>query len=80
MGYTRKITIHPSQIDVVNAAFTPSAEEVETARELLALFEQEQAPGRMAFAFRGQMVDAPHLHRAQRVVQRAESIAHHSHS
>ncbi len=75
MGYTGKITIHPDQIDIVNAAFTPSSEEVETARELLAMFATEQAAGRMAFQFRGQMVDVPHLSRARRVVQRAELIA-----
>jgi citrate lyase subunit beta/citryl-CoA lyase len=74
MGYTGKITIHPDQIDIVNAAFTPAAEVVAEARELLALFEQEQAAGRMAFSFKGQMVDVPHLERARRIVERAARI------
>ena len=74
MGFTGKITIHPNQIDVVNAAFTPSPEELDYAKRLLATFAQEQAAGRMAFAFEGQMVDVPHLNRAQRLVARAEMI------
>ncbi len=75
MGFTGKITIHPSQIDVVNDAFTPSDDEVAEARELLTAFEVAQAQGRMAFAFRGQMVDVPHLSRARRILEAAEALA-----
>ncbi|UCE85920.1 MAG: CoA ester lyase [Deltaproteobacteria bacterium] len=71
MGFTGKLTIHPSQIDVVNEAFTPSAEEVAESRELLEAFEENRRAGRMAFAFRGQMVDAPHLERARNTLERA---------
>lgn len=74
MGFTGKITIHPAQIDIVNAAFTPSADTVAEAVELLALFEAAQADGRMAFSFRGQMVDVPHLTRAQNTVARAKQM------
>ena len=70
MGFTGKLTIHPDQIPVVNAAFTPTDEELEEAEALLAEFEAAQAEGKMAFRFRGQMVDAPHLHRAENTVQR----------
>ena len=70
MGFTGQLTIHPDQIPVVNAAFTPTDEELEEAETLLAEFEVAQAEGRMAFRFRGQMVDAPHLHRAENTVQR----------
>lgn len=75
MGYTGKITIHPAQIDTVNAAFTPAPDEVAEATELLEQFAIEQAAGRMAFAFRGQMVDVPHLNRARRTLERARRIA-----
>lgn len=75
MGFTGKISIHPSQIDVVNEAFTPSRAEVDEARELLEAFEVAQAQGRMAFAFKGQMVDVPHLSRARRVVDLAAELA-----
>ena len=74
MGYTGKITIHPNQIDIVNEAFTPSDAEVAEARELLDLFAENEAKGIMAFAFKGEMVDVPHLTRARKIVALAESL------
>lgn len=69
MGFTGKITIHPSQIDVVNEVFSPSPKEVADAEELLAAFEENRKAGRMAFSFRGEMVDVPHLTRARRILE-----------
>ena len=74
MGYTGKITIHPAQIDIVNAAFTPSADELADATELLEAFVAAEAAGLMAFAHKGQMVDVPHLTRARKMVATAEAI------
>jgi citrate lyase subunit beta/citryl-CoA lyase len=69
MGFTGKITIHPSQIEIVNEIFSPSAQEIADAEELLAAFEENSKAGRMAFTFRGEMVDVPHLTRARRVLE-----------
>lgn len=74
MGFTGKISIHPTQIPIINDAFTPSADEIAEARELLAEFERNEAEGRMAFAFRGQMVDVPHLRTARHIVDTAERL------
>jgi len=71
MGFTGKISIHPNQIPVINAAFTPSAEAVAEARELVAAFADARRRGVYAFTFRGRMVDAPHLAGALRVLARA---------
>jgi len=71
MGFTGKISIHPSQIAVINAAFTPSPAAVAEARELAAAFEEHRRRGVYAFTFRGRMVDAPHLAAALRVLARA---------
>ena len=71
MGFSGKLTIHPDQIAIVNEAFTPSDAEISEARELLAAAGEHRAAGRMAFRFRGQMVDAPHLKRARRILARA---------
>jgi citrate lyase subunit beta/citryl-CoA lyase len=71
MGFTGKISIHPGQIPVINAAFTPVPEVVEEARALIAAFEEHRALGVYAFTFKGQMVDAPHLTRARKIVERA---------
>jgi len=66
-GFDGKLTIHPDQIDAVNTAFTPSAKELEDAKALLEAAKTE--PG--AFRFKGQMVDVPHVKRAERIVERA---------
>ncbi len=71
MGFTGRLTIHPDQIAVVNEVFTPSEAEIDEARELLAVAVEHRAAGRMAFRFRGQMVDVPHLKRARRILARA---------
>ena len=73
-GFGGKLSIHPDQIDVINTAFTPAAAQVAQAEALLAAFATAQAEGRMAFEFEGQMVDAPHLSRAQRLVARARQL------
>ncbi len=74
MGFMGKLTIHPTQVDVVNRSFTPSEEEVAAARELLLAFAEAQSEGNMAFSFNGQMVDVPHLKRARKVLAIAEQI------
>jgi citrate lyase subunit beta/citryl-CoA lyase len=74
MGFTAKLTIHPDQIDIVNEAFTPSAAEIEAATALVAAFEEQEAKGAMAFKFDGEMVDVPHLKRAQQVLALARRI------
>lgn len=79
MGFVGKITIHPRQIPIVNELFTPSEVEVERASELIAAFEENRKAGRMAFSFRGQMVDVPHLERARKILERAERAHEGSH-
>lgn len=71
MGFTGKISIHPTQIPVINEAFTPAREAVEEARALVAAFEEARRRGVYAFTFKGQMVDAPHLTRALKILARA---------
>lgn len=75
MGFTGKITIHPDQVDIVNAAFSPSAEAIDEAHALIAAFEENAASGKMAFSFNGQMVDVPHLNQAKRIIALAAQIA-----
>ena len=75
MGYTGKITIHPDQIEIVNEAFTPSKQEIDEATELLAAFDEHQSSGKMAFSFKGSMVDVPHLKRAKQILAIATKIS-----
>jgi citrate lyase subunit beta/citryl-CoA lyase len=71
MGFVGKISIHPSQIAVINEVFTPSVGEVAEARELVGAFEEHARQGVYAFRFKGLMVDAPHLTRARKILARA---------
>ena len=71
MSFTGKISIHPSQVPVINDAFTPAPEVVAEARALVAAFAEARGRGVYAFTFKGQMVDAPHLTRAIKILARA---------
>ncbi len=75
IGFTGKISIHPSQIDVINEVFTPSDEDIARARALLDELAVQQAQGRMAFRFEGQMVDVPHFTQARRILDQADALA-----
>lgn len=75
MGFTGKITIHPSQVEIVNEVFSPSVEDIAYAQELLAALEENRKVGRMAFSFRGEMVDVPHFKRAEMILARAKPRA-----
>jgi len=65
-GFAGKILIHPAQIDIVNAAFTPSAERVAWATRVDAAFTANPDAG--VFALDGKMIDRPHWKLAQRIL------------
>jgi citrate lyase subunit beta/citryl-CoA lyase len=71
MGFSGKISIHPGQIEVINSVFTPSKADAEDAVALIAAFEEHARRGAGAFAWKGQMMDMPHLTRARKIVERA---------
>jgi citrate lyase beta subunit len=71
MGFSGKISIHPGQIEVINAAFTPSKSDAEDAVALIAAFEEHARRGAGAFAWKGQMMDMPHLTRARKIAEQA---------
>lgn len=68
-GFTGKLAIHPGQVAAINAAFTPSAEDIRHAEEIIAAFEAQPDAGVLSVG--GKMVDRPHLVQARRVVERA---------
>jgi citrate lyase subunit beta/citryl-CoA lyase len=68
-GFTGKLAIHPAQVAVINAAFTPGAEEVDHARAIVEAFDAEPNAGVLSVG--GRMVDRPHLVQARRVLDRA---------
>jgi citrate lyase subunit beta/citryl-CoA lyase len=74
MGFDGKTLIHPSQIEPCNAAFTPPAEDVAAAREILAEFAKPENAGRGTIQIRGQMVERLHMEMARRTVEIADAI------
>lgn len=66
-GFWGMMAIHPSQTATINRVFTPSAEAVERARRIVALFEQSPETG--VVSLDGQMLDAPHLKQAERILR-----------
>ncbi|QIL01434.1 CoA ester lyase [Sphingomonas sinipercae] len=68
-GFTGKLAIHPAQVDVINAAFTPSADEIAHARAIVAAFDAQPDAG--VLSVNGRMLDRPHLVQARRTLDRA---------
>jgi citrate lyase subunit beta/citryl-CoA lyase len=68
-GFTGKLAIHPDQVAPINEAFTPSEAEIARARRIVELFAAAPAAG--VISLEGQMLDRPHLTRAERTLARA---------
>lgn len=68
VGFVATACIHPDQVATIRAAYAPSADELEFARDVLAAAERERG----VFAFRGRMVDEPVLVHARTVLSRRE--------
>ncbi len=66
-GYRGMLAIHPAQVDVINAAFTPGEDEIAEAQAIVDLFAAN--PGAGAIGYKGGMLDRPHLSRAQHLLQ-----------
>ena len=71
LGYRGKLCIHPAQVALAHEVFTPSADEVDHARRLLAAYEEAAARGEATIAFEGEMVDEPMARRARTVLATA---------
>ncbi|WP_123621374.1 CoA ester lyase [Halorubrum sp. CSM-61] len=71
LGYDGKLAIHPAQVDPINAAFTPDPEEVEWAERVLDARDAADREGRAVFRVDGEMIDAPLIAQAERIVERA---------
>jgi citrate lyase subunit beta / citryl-CoA lyase len=75
LGFRGKMSIHPSQIAVVNEVFSPSSAEIEQASRVVAAFARAQSAGDAVLRLGDEMVDAPVVTRAQRVLDLAKRIS-----
>ncbi len=73
LGYDGKALIHPSQIDVANRVFSPSAQSLAEARRIIAAYDAAQAEGSGALALEGQFIDAVHVAMARELLTRARA-------
>jgi citrate lyase subunit beta-like protein len=73
LGFSGKQIIHPSQVEPVQAAFTPSEAAVLQARRIIDGFAASQKEGRGAFALDGKMIDMPLVRNAEQVMERARA-------
>lgn len=75
LGFDGKTLIHPSQVDPCNQVFSPSTEEIEQARKIIAAYEAAQAEGKGVVLVDGKLIENLHVENAKRLVAMAEAIA-----
>jgi citrate lyase subunit beta/citryl-CoA lyase len=74
LGFEGASCIHPSQVPMVNGAYSPRPEELAHARRILAADEQATRSGRGSFSIDGRMIDVPVVERARRLIARHGAI------
>lgn len=74
LGFSGMSAIHPSQIDPINAMFSPTQEEIAYAVQVTQAYEEALARGDGSIAFGGQLIDRPIIERARRTLELAESL------
>jgi len=72
LGFQGKMCIHPDQVAAVNAAFSPTAAQIERARRVLDAFAQAESQGSSSIQLDGQFIDYPIVYAARRVMALAE--------
>jgi len=75
IGFKGKFAIHPAQLDIINATFSPSPVEVEYARRVVDAFAEAERTGKGSTSLDGKVVDVPVVKRARAVLDVAASIA-----
>ncbi len=70
-GFSGMLAIHPAQVEIINAAFTPSQSDIDRANRVVAAF----ANGAGVAALDGKMLDRPHLKQAEHILAMADAIA-----
>lgn len=73
MGFSGKQIIHPNQVSVVQAAFSPSEEEIARAQEIVDLYTHQQEKGTGAVGVEGRLIDMPVFRQAENILARAKA-------
>jgi citrate lyase subunit beta/citryl-CoA lyase len=75
LGFDGKTLIHPSQVEPCNDVFSPSKDEIDNARKIIAAYEAAQAEGKGVVLVDGKLIENLHVDNAKRLVQMAEAIS-----
>lgn len=75
MGFDGKTLIHPAQLEIANAAFAPSAAEIDLAQRQIAAFEEAEKAGLGVAVVDGKIVENLHIVTARQILAKAEAIA-----
>ena len=75
MGFDGKTLVHPSQVGPANAAWSPTDDEVELSRRVIAAYEEAEAEGRGVVTVDGRMIEHLHVATARRTLAIADVIA-----
>ena len=75
MGFDGKTLIHPAQIDIANAAFSPSEADVDLARRQIEAFDAAEASGQGVAVVDGRIVENLHIVTARETLAKADAIA-----
>ena len=75
LGMDGKTLIHPAQIDIANAVFAPSEDQIDLAVRQIAAFDAARAQGEGVAVVDGKIVENLHVETARRVLAMAEAIA-----
>lgn len=75
LGFEGKLCIHPRQVEIANAVYTPAADQVAYATRVVEAWERALAEGQGVFTVDGKMVDAPLVAAQQRVLDLARRAA-----
>ena len=74
LGYSGKLCIHPRQVDIVNAVYTPTDEQVKKANDILAHWGEAQKNGQGVFTYENKMVDLPVILAQESILARSQAI------
>lgn len=74
LGFQGKFLIHPQQIEIVRSVFSPTEEEIERAKEIVAAFQKAEESGSSSIRVGNQFVDYPIVYKAQKTLQLAERL------
>ncbi|MEL7647638.1 MAG: aldolase/citrate lyase family protein [Sedimentibacter sp.] len=74
LGFTGKAVISPRHVMCINEVFSPTAEEIEYAMEVMEIIKTAKEQGKGAISLRGKMIDAPIVERARQTLEAAKSL------